>query len=67
MKRFLCSYQYEGAQWNVQLHARDLADAEARLARLAWGTVDGELMAEVPASVGFWVPAWVAIRNWWKA
>lgn len=62
-KTFLVSYRYEGAEWVVQLPARDFADAKARLARLSFATVDGELVATVPAYAGPLAAAVTAIRN----
>lgn len=49
--KFLCSYRYEGHQWNFHLSAKDLKDAEARLAAIHFnGQVDGELMFVIPVS-----------------
>lgn len=34
----------DGAEWSLQLPARDYDDAKARLSRLAYANVDGELI-----------------------
>lgn len=62
-KIFLVSYRHEGAEWVLELKARDQRDAEARLARLAFATLDGELIARVPASAGPLAKLAVLIRN----
>ena len=51
-KTFVVHYRYDGAEWGIQLPARSFEDAEARLARLAVGTVKGELVMTLPASTG---------------
>ena len=61
---YLVSYNHEGQTWGERIMARSHADAEARLKRIGWnGTVDGELVATVPASTGPLVPLIVMIRN----
>ena len=64
MKTFLVSYRYNDAEWNAHIMAEDFADAEARLRQMgAWGKVDGELMATVPASLGLFARLAVWLRN----
>ena len=63
-RTFLVSYNYEGAQWSLEIKATSMADAKARLGRLAFGTVDGELVATVPAVAGLLVRLFTAARNW---
>ena len=63
-RTYLVSYNYEGAQWSLELRATSMADAKARLGRLAFGTVDGELMATVPVIAGPFVRLLTAVRNW---
>ena len=62
-KTFLISYRHDGAEWSLELPARDLDDARARLSRLAFASIDGELMMTLPASSGPIAPLFVAIRN----
>lgn len=66
MKTFLASYNYNGGRWNLQFQAESQDDAEARLKRMAWGEVDGELIATIPAypGVGVMLPLVVRLRNW---
>lgn len=52
-KRFLCSYHHDGAEWSLELDARDWADAEARVKKLGYLRLDGELMATVPVQFGW--------------
>ena len=56
-KRFLCSYHHNGAQWSLVLDAEDWPDAEARVKKLGYLHLDGELMATIPANrvTGLWV------------
>lgn len=46
-KTFLVSYNHEGARWGIEIQARDFADAQERLKRIAFAQVDGELKAKV--------------------
>jgi hypothetical protein len=63
---FLCSYYHEGANWSFTIHAYDFEDAKARVARLTWAKLDGELMATVPAKCGWLVKITCAIRNFFS-
>ena len=63
MKTYLITYNHDGARWSLELQARDPDDAKARLARLTYGTVDGELMAKIPAAAGPVVILAAAVRN----
>ena len=62
-KTFLVSYRHDGAEWNIELPARDYDDARARLARLPHANIDGELVATVPATYGPFMTAIIACRN----
>ena len=62
-KTFLIRYRHDGAEWGLQLPARDFDDAKARLARLSFATVDGELVMSLPASTGPLAAILVACRN----
>lgn len=63
MKTFLVSYRHEGEEWIIRLPARDASDAQARLAKLPYAAVDGELMGEFPAAAGPLVIMAMALRN----
>lgn len=62
-KTFLVRYRYEGAEWSVRLPAKDFDDAKARLARMPYASVDGELIAAIPASTSPLASIVVAVRN----
>lgn len=51
MKQYVCSYHYNGAQWQIEIMAENHEDAEARLHAMRMATVDGEVVLKVP--VGF--------------
>ena len=65
LKRFICRFPYDGAEWGVEVYARDFEDAKRRLERIGThGNVDGELMAKIPvAAGGFLVPLYCWLRN----
>ncbi|MEL7720947.1 hypothetical protein AAG598_12965 [Citromicrobium bathyomarinum] len=46
------SYRYDGAQWNIEVPATSIEDAQRRLGQLHFGRVDGEVIAHVPGSIG---------------
>ena len=62
-KTFLASYNHDGTRWSIELPARDYDDAKARLARLPFASVDGELIMTLPASTGPLVTIITAFRN----
>lgn len=51
-KTYVVHYRYDGAEWGLQLPARSLEDAKARLARLPYATVQGELVMTLPGHTG---------------
>jgi len=65
MKIHLFTYRYQGAEWNLEVQGDTPADAKARLAAMALARYDGELIAKVPAGVGFLARAIVWLRNFW--
>jgi hypothetical protein len=63
-KPYCISYQHQGASWGAEILAADHDDAVRRLRAIGTtGVVDGQLMATIPATVGFWVPLWCWARN----
>ena len=62
-KTFAVRYRHDGAEWGFELPARDLQDAKARLARLAYASVDGELVLTLPAATGPLAATVAALRN----
>ncbi len=63
LKTYLASYRHDGARWVLEIKARDAEDAKARLSRLAFAQIDGELVAKVPATLGPLAKVAVAVRN----
>jgi hypothetical protein len=52
LRTYLVSYPHEGARWNLEVKARDMADARARLSRLCFASLDGEVVAKIPVPRG---------------
>ena len=63
LKTFVVSYRHEGGEWSLLLKARDYDDAKARLGRLTWATIDGELMMTLPGYTGPLAMIIAATRN----
>jgi len=62
-KYYLCEYRYEGERWSFEITAKSWEDAEARLTRMAYGNVVGEVEAVLPVQLGLWAKLWVWARN----
>lgn len=62
-KTFVIRYRHDGAEWGIELPARDFDDAKARLARLPYATIDGELIMKLPAATGPLAAIVTAFRN----
>jgi len=58
-RKYLIRYNHDGASWCLEIDARSPDDARARVAKLAFATYEGELVAKVPAYAGG--PARVAV------
>lgn len=52
MKTYLLTYQHDGAEWVLELKADNAQDARARMAKLAYARLDGELVAKIAAPLG---------------
>lgn len=52
MKVFLFSYNYEGAQYSLEIPASSAEEAKQRLSRIAFAQYDGELAQVIPATPG---------------
>jgi len=52
VNRYLFEYRHEGAEWALEIRARDLDDAKARLRTLPWAQYRGEVVASghIPGS-----------------
>ena len=66
MKKYLVSYNFEGARWSLTIPAESHSEAERRLALLGYGTVDGELMATIPGWAAPFGKVFVALKNLWR-
>ena len=51
-KTYLVSYNHDGAAWGLEIKARSMEDAQARLRRLAFARLDGEVKARIPVPRG---------------
>ncbi len=51
-KTYLASYNYAGTKWGIEFPAQSIDDAKARLARMSYGQVDGELVMRIPVAAG---------------
>lgn len=65
-KPFLYSYYHDGFTWSVTLHAYDWDDAEARARKLGNLRLDGELIAEIPAHIGWFAKSLCRVKNIFK-
>ena len=65
-KTYLFSYHHDGSRWNLEIPAKDEEDAKMRLAKLAYAQFDGELIAKLPAQVGFLAWFLTSVRNFFK-
>lgn len=66
-KRYLVSYRHDGAQWNIEIPATSHEDAERRLSQLHFGKVDGEIIANIPGSMGPIAMLAARVRNLMRA
>lgn len=62
-RTYLFDYSHAGASWGLQIKASSPEDAKARLARLAYATYKGEIVATVPGFTATPARAVVAVRN----
>lgn len=62
-KTYVLTYRHDGAEWTLELPAKSWDDARRRINSLCFARIDGELVQRIPASVGWFVPLVVWIRN----
>ena len=62
-RTFLFTYRHEGAEWCFEIPAKDADDAEARLAKMQYATLEGEIRVKLPARLGAVARALVVVRN----
>jgi hypothetical protein len=63
-KYYLCEYQYESEIWCIEIPAESWEDAKARLQRMAYGRVIGEIKATLPSQLGLVARFWVWLKSW---
>jgi predicted secreted hydrolase len=51
-KRYLFEYRHEGSEWALEVRARDLNDAKARLKVMPWARFRGEIAFSGPIPGG---------------
>ena len=47
-KKYLFDYRYGGAEWGIEIEAKDPQEARERLNALAWARYQGEIVTKVP-------------------
>tara|TARA_R100000951_G_scaffold19244_1_gene16001 strand:+ start:136 stop:360 length:225 start_codon:yes stop_codon:yes gene_type:complete len=66
LKPYLFEYRHEGAEWALEIHARNPDDAKARLKALPWSKFKGETMLKIKiagtSSDGFWTRVLACFR-----
>jgi hypothetical protein len=62
-KYYLCDYQYKGDRWWIEIPAESWEDAKARLERLAYGRVVGEIKATLPLQFVLWTQLLIWLKR----
>jgi hypothetical protein len=57
------TYRFDGEEWAIRLQARSHGEAQARLRSIGLGRIDGELVAEIPAGMGWLARLACRVRN----
>ena len=65
IKTHLFTYNYEGAEYCLEIPANSLQEAKDRLSRMTFAKYDGELVSKIPAipTAGLFVKFMASIRN----
>ena len=66
-KTHLFTYRHDGAEWTLEIKARDVHDAKERLKALSFARYDGELITKVPVSLGPLMQMAVRLRSIWNS
>lgn len=64
-RTYLFNYNHAGERWSFKVQASSVEDAWERISKMQFANYDGELIAEIPASVGWLAPVVCRIRNLW--
>lgn len=63
-REYVCRYYHDGAWWGLNIHAYDMTDAQARVAKLGNLQLNGELVMTIPVVTGSWLPRLICwVRN----
>lgn len=62
-RTYLFNYNHSDAIWGVEIQATSPEDARQRIARVAFASYQGEIIAKVPAVAAVPTRAFVAVRN----
>jgi hypothetical protein len=62
-RTYLFNYNHAGSSWGLEIQATSPEDARQRLARVAFASYQGEIVAKVPAVAAAPARAVVAVRN----
>jgi len=62
-KPFACRYYHDGAWWALTVHAYNEADARRRADKLGGLQIRGELVATIPARIGWLAKTAAWIHN----
>ena len=52
IKIHLFSYNYEGAEYSLEIPANSVQEAKERLSKMTFARYDGELVTKIPATPG---------------
>jgi hypothetical protein len=62
-RRFICSYHHDDSEWSITIDAYDWADAKARIQKLGFLRLEGELIHTVTDRFGWFARAYCWVRN----
>lgn len=62
-KYYLCEYSFEGDRYSLEIPAKSWKEAEAKLRRIAYGHISGEIKAVIPVQIGWLAKVIVSLKN----
>ncbi len=63
LKTYLFTYQCDGIEYALRVPAYSQLEATARVRRMSTAIYDGEVVAKIPMSLGWYARVLVALRN----
>lgn len=63
LRTFLFSYHHDGASWSLEVQAVNEQEAKARVAKMAWAKLDGEVFGTIPVRSSWPARATVWLLN----